>query len=302
MKSRWSVAVWFEYAGFAFFMMLCRLLGVRRASDVGGGLMRMAGRLIPETNIGYRNMHIAFPDMDARARKALFLDACETVGRIVAELPHIAAIYKQRDIRIELKGTEYAHAALERGKGVVFASGHFSNPWVLGMAVAALADECAIIYRYMDNPYIRPFFVKSYAHFARHPLPKGHMAVREMLKLLRRGVPVAMLSDRRLNEGVAVDFFGHEVMAPDGAAMMALRCDSALIPYHAYRVEKNGDKVHFIVEFFPPIIFDETQNKKYAIQKAMQDFYVFLEERIKQRPEDWLWFHHRWKARPKRKS
>ena len=62
-----------EAFGFRALFGLLRLLGVERASGLGGWLLRTLGPLTGTQKTVMRNLRIAFPDMDEAERDALAL-------------------------------------------------------------------------------------------------------------------------------------------------------------------------------------------------------------------------------------
>ena len=70
-----------EYALFASVMGLFRVLGVRRASDLGGWLARTLGPRIPVTRRARRNMAAALPELTAAQRETHIINMWDKIGR-----------------------------------------------------------------------------------------------------------------------------------------------------------------------------------------------------------------------------
>ncbi len=274
---------------FLLFMGLFRLMPIRAASYCGGRLGRVLCFFIGKKSVVKRNLDLIMPDLSSRDAKRLLYEIWENGGRNIGELPHLPRIYQQAAHCFTLKGVEHAHAAMAQGRGVIFIAGHFSNVHVVQMGLKHLLGVCGAIYRPANNPYIRAYLDKRYRPFTDYMLRKGREAVAGTLKLLGQKKPVLMLVDQRMNTGVEVTFFGHKVMAPDGAAIFARRCDSPIIPMTSYRAQQ--DKSHFIIEFFPEMELAD------AVSDSLQDIYSHLEAQIKLHPEAWYWFHDRWRVK-----
>ena len=65
---------------------------------------------------------------------------------------------------------------------------------------------------------------------------KGSAGAREALAHLRRGGVLGMLVDQKLNEGLAVPFFGRPAMTTPALAQFALRFRCPVIPVHPVRL------------------------------------------------------------------
>ncbi|MGL4242931.1 MAG: lipid A biosynthesis lauroyl acyltransferase, partial [Beijerinckiaceae bacterium] len=70
-----------------------RLLGPRRASDLGGFLTRLVGPLLPAHRTAIGNIRAVFPDMpDAEVRR-IARGAWENLGRTGAEYAHLHHLF-----------------------------------------------------------------------------------------------------------------------------------------------------------------------------------------------------------------
>src|SRR5690606_21344091 len=141
-----------EAVGFAGFVGLMRLLGVERASALGGWLLRTLGPRTGTQKTVMRNLRIAFPDMPEAERAALALAQWEQTGRAFAETAVMDILVKQD--RIEVVGLERLHAIRDSGKPVVFAGGHFANIETLAATITGSGVPCQITYRAANNPYV----------------------------------------------------------------------------------------------------------------------------------------------------
>ena len=68
---------------------------------------------------------------------------------------------------------------------------------------------------------------------------------------MREGTHFGAMMDQKLNEGVAVPFFGHDAMTATAPIDMALRCGGPIVPVRCIRLPDS----HFRVEISPPIEF-----------------------------------------------
>ena len=139
-----------EGVAFAGFIGFMRLLGVERASALGGWLLRTLGPRTGTQRTVLRNLRIAFPDMTAAERGQLALDQWEQTGRAFAETAVMDILVKQG--RIEVVGLERLHAIRDSGRPVVFVSGHFANVETLAATICGSGLPCQITYRAANNP------------------------------------------------------------------------------------------------------------------------------------------------------
>ena len=119
---------------------------------------------------------------------------------------------------------------------------------------------------------------------------KGSAGAREAFAHLRRGGILGMLVDQKLNEGLAVPFFGRPAMTTPALAQFAIHFRCPVIPVHPVRL----GPARFRVICEPPMALPDTNDRTadvYALTLAMN---ATLERWIREQPECWLWLHRRW--------
>jgi KDO2-lipid IV(A) lauroyltransferase len=119
---------------------------------------------------------------------------------------------------------------------------------------------------------------------------KGAAGARAALAFLRGGGRLGMLVDQKLNDGIAVPFFGRLAMTAPAAAAYALRFGCPVVP--AY-VERLGP-ARFRVICEAPLALPATGDRIADIAALTTEINGCLERWIRARPESWLWLHRRW--------
>lgn len=279
-----------EAAGFAAFIRLMRLLGVERASNFGGAVLRALGPRASTHKTVMRNLRIAFPDMPAAEREALALEAWERVGRSFAETAVMDQLTPETG-RLEIVGQERLEAIRDGGRPVVFVSGHLSNFEVMAAVLVASGVPVQVTYRAANNPYVDAQIRKARARYGvKLFAPKGGDGARELLHGLERGESVALLNDQKFSEGPEVTFFGQPVNAAPGPSRLALRFGTVLQPISVVRLPG----VRFRVTAHEPIAVPSTGDRQADIARGVQAITSFVEDRVREVPEDWFWVHKRW--------
>jgi KDO2-lipid IV(A) lauroyltransferase len=179
--------------------------------------------------------------------------------------------------------------AFARGKGAIFATGHFGNWDVSGAKMASITPLWVIQETYAD--------ARLNEIFRRIRESKDMKAVQmdgSMLPLLRgllRGDSVGLLIDRPTpGEGVEVEFFGWPAMVPAGVARLAYRADVPVIVGGARR-EAGGRHTLFAVGDVYP---DRSQPEEVEIQRISSQVFAHFERLIRIAPEQWYMFRPMW--------
>ena len=286
---RWRL----EAVAFAGLTALLRLLGVERASNLGGWLLRTLGPKTGTHRTVTRNLRIAFPDMPKDEREALAIAAWEQTGRTFAE----TAVMDQLTLasgRVEVVGMERLHAIRDSGRPVVFVSGHLANFELMAAAILASGVPCQITYRAANNPYVDAQIRRARARYGvRLFAPKGGEGARELLAGMQRGESVALMNDQKFSEGPEAIFFGQPVNAAPGPSRLALRHGTVLQPMSVVRLPG----VRFRVTAHEPIEIPRSGDRQADIAWGVQAVTSFVEDRVREHPVDWFWVHKRWPDR-----
>lgn len=274
-------------AGHLFFFLV-RLLPLNAASGIGGGLGRRVGPRLGITRRARRNLEKAFPDKSADQIETIIAGMWDNLGRFLFEYPHLSRMDLQHDV--EKIGLEHLDALRDDEKPGILFAGHFAN-WEIVPLIPKLRNLTThIFYRAPNNPYAGGLFARSHLLSGSEMIPKGPQGARKALKVLARGGHLGMLIDQKMNDGIAVPFFGRDAMTAPALAQLALKYDCPVVPGRIERLA--GSK--FRVTFYPPLKIEKTGDRHADIKRIMTQVNEILEDWIRQRPEQWLWLHNRW--------
>ena len=285
--------VWrLEGLGFAGFVGFMRLLGVERASALGGWLLRTLGPKTGTQKTVMRNLRIAFPEMPPEERERLALNQWEQTGRAFAETAVMDRLVAEG--RIEVVGAERLEAIRDSGRPVVFVGGHFANIETMAATIVGAGVPCQITYRAANNPYVDAQIRAARARYGvKLFAPKGGEGARELLEGMARGESVALMNDQKFSEGPEVSFFGQPVNAAPGPSRLALRFGTVLQPLSVTRLPG----VRFRLTVHEPIELQRTGDRQADIARGVQAITSFIEARVREHPVDWFWVHKRWPDR-----
>jgi KDO2-lipid IV(A) lauroyltransferase len=272
------------------------------ASNLGGWLARTLGPWLPVTRVADDNLRRALPKLDAAARARVIAGVWDNLGRTVAELPHLATFRRsEAGPGWEIEGE--AHIAQLRAAGgqALFFSGHFGN-WELILPIAAaLGVNVAGFYRAASNVAVDRL-IQALRQRALGPgvsmFSKGAQGARAALLHLRDGGSLGLLVDQKMNDGIAVPFFGRDAMTAPALAQFALRFALPIVPVRVVRL----GPARFRLVCEEPLAVTLTGDKVtdiYAVTLAVNET---LERWIRADPASWLWLHRRWPkdAKPER--
>jgi len=275
----------FEAAAVSLLFAAFRLMPLDAASWLGGFMARSIGPFLRANKIAKNNLAMIYPNMTFTEQHALLMGMWDNLGRVAAELPWLAT--DRLFERITVTGMEYLPPA---GKPVLFFSGHIGN-WELTYPVPYKAGiPTTLVYREANNPYVDTIISRIRAIHSTQMVPKGKRGSVKILRAIKDGHALAMLVDQKMNEGIAVPFFGRNAMTAPAIAELALRYDMPLIPARVFRTKG----CHFEGRAYPPLVVAKTGDNAKDILAIMTQINAQLEAWIRECPEQWFWVHKRW--------
>lgn len=281
-----------SYFSIVCFFNVLSLLPLAITRRLAVSVAAAAYYLVPRIKkIGMANLDIAYGDTLTREEKIHILRGSVTNLALVAlEFPHVPKIRENFDaMKITVKGLEHVNI----NKGCVFAGAHIGNwEWLLPVGVH-FGLRPVIIVRPFDDPRLDKLVDSVRKASGIKTVPK-HAALGPLLHRLQEGWHAGLLADQNPREdAVPVTFFGQSTWATIGPAIIAMRSQTPIHPVCITR----GENYAYTVEFFPALPLEVTGNTPVDLQTNTQRCQDALEEMIRQHPEQWLWFHRRWKKR-----
>ncbi len=290
MSVRHRLEAWAASAALA----VLRSLGPVAASNLGGAVARTIGPLLPVSRVADANLRAALPELDRRGRSRVVRGVWDNLGRTVGELPHAGTLRRTASgPGWEIEGADIVEALAARGGPALLFAGHLANWEVLQPVAASFGIRLATFYRAAANPrvdgMIRDLRRRAAGAEARM-FAKGAAGARGAMAHLLAGGFLGMLVDQKMNDGIAVPFFGRAAMTAPAVAAFALRFRCPLVPVQVQRL----GPARFRIVVRPPLALPETGNRAADIATVMAEVNATLEGWIRARPAEWLWLHRRW--------
>jgi KDO2-lipid IV(A) lauroyltransferase len=207
-------------------------------------------------------------------------------GRYYADIVGLYGMDMQRfyDRELDLHGLEYIQQAQAEGKGVVFASAHYANPEFAAQSLAAVGMQIFALVEPLNPPELSRLMrgLRTKHGHVYEEISFG--AIKDAITWLRKGGIVCILIDRDIQKrGTELELCGHKTRFPTGAADLALRTNSYLIPGWAHRMD--GFKIR--ADIGPPIDLVRTGNHDEDVRINSQKLLDLFGEQLKQDPGQW---------------
>lgn len=270
-----------------------------RASDVCGAIARRCGPFLPVHRVGRRNLAAAFPARDAAWIEATLRGAWENLGRVVGEYVHLGTIWDYDPERPDPAGRVVAEPEAVQlfldldGDGLpalAFAA-HLANWELPAVAAAAHGLPAAVVYRMPNSRAVADAITAIRGGLMGRLIRSRREAVFEMAGALDRGEHLGMLVDQHWSRGVDVTFFGRRCRANPTLARLARQYDCPVVGVRVIRFDKH----RFRIATAGPLALPRAADGTVDVAAATQMINTVVEGWVREHPEQWLWFHRRWR-------
>ena len=162
----------------------------------------------------------------------------------------------------------------------------------LAYSCARLGALVTVLQRERSEPGLNEFITNIRKWAGVETIDRGSTAAgRELIRAMRKPGFVAFLIDQSIRaESAKVPFFGKPALTPIGPATLAIRTGAYVLAVFIERI----DGVHHIRLTAP--IPTSRDDDPIALTARMT---AEIEKHVRHAPSQWVWFHDRWRDRPK---
>jgi Kdo2-lipid IVA lauroyltransferase/acyltransferase len=267
-----------------------------RASDICGAMARRVGPLLPAHRIGRANLRAAFSDKDAIWIDATLRAAWENLGRVAGEYVHLGQLWdydaeRPNAGRIVTDDEQVFIDLQNDDKPALCFAAHLGNWELPAVMAAAHGLPSAVVYRMPNNKAVAKEIARIRAPLMGRLIRSRSQAPLEMAASLTRGEHLGMLVDQHFSRGVDVTFFGRRCKANPTIARLARQFDCPVV---GVRVIRLPDR-RFRIAAEGPLPLPRDPDGRVDVPAATQLITSVVERWIREHPEQWLWFHRRWR-------
>ena len=259
-----------------------------------GNLMRMLAK--KRYRVALKNLRIAYGDTITESERHRIARASfQSFGMFMVESIKFGYMSKEevtRRVHICNECYEYYKRIEEHGKGALFITGHLGNFEILGRWYTDRDKELFALAREARDRGTTNIMAEIRERMGIKVI-NINQSLRPVLAALKRNDAVAIICDQNAAD-VFVPFFGQPTGTVDGPAKIALRTGAPMLFFAGIRDRKGM----YHVECNGLHIPESSGNTQADIERITCELNRNLEEMIRRHPEQWLWFHDRWKSSP----
>ena len=252
--------------------------------------------MLPAHRIGRANLRAAFPDRDDEWIEQTLRGAWENLGRVAGEYVHLGALWdfdeeRPNTGRIITDDSPVFDELQNDGKPALCFAAHLGNWELPAVMAAAHGMPSAVLYRMPNNKAVAREITRIRAPLMGHLIRSRSQAPLEMAAALERGEHLGMLVDQHFSRGVDVTFFGRRCKANPSIARLARQFDCPVV---GVRVIRLPDR-RFRIAAVGPLDLPRDDTGRIDVRQSTQLITTIVEGWISEHPDQWLWFHRRWR-------
>ena len=275
-----------------FLLWLMHFLPFRAIVAIGNGLGFLLYLLAAErSRVGTINLKLCFPEMSDEARKKLVRDHFKLFGRGIIERSILWWSSAGRiNSLIRLEGVEHFEAI--KDKPAILLTPHFVGMDVGGQWIAQQTNTVCM-YANQKNLYLTDLLLKKRARFRNQRLYSRQQGLRPILKGMRAGMPFIYPpdQDQGVKDGAFIPFFGVPAATMSSVPRIAQMTGAKVVPCIT-RLLPGGEG--YVLTFYPAWE-NYPSGDDLADTRRMNEF---IEDRVREMPEQYFWLHKRFKTRP----
>jgi KDO2-lipid IV(A) lauroyltransferase len=281
--------------GIALLWLFWRLLPARSLGRLGewlGGLLYFVAA--ERRRIASINLSLCFPELDDAARDRLLRRHFRALGR--ASLQETVSWWGSRaevDGLTRFEGMEHVSPYL--GKPLILFAPHFVGVTIGGVRVTTEFAPVVTLNAHIKNPYIHRLAFQSRSRFGRDgkhsEIYQRQDGIKPVLRAIKKGLPFYYPPDLDFGrkDAVFVPLFGTPAATITGLSRVARVTGAVVVPC-IVRQENGG----YVARFYPAWENFPSDD----VEADTRRMNAFLEDRIREMPEQYFWVHKRFKTRP----
>jgi len=237
------------------------------------------------------NLRLCFPDLREAQRVQLARNHFAVFTRSLLEHGILWWGSRERVLgMVRVEGLEHWLAVRERP--VIWLSPHFVG---LDMGGIRLTAEFPLVsvYSKQKNPAFDAVLLHGRTRLGPTELYSRQDGIRPVAKAIKKGLPFYYLPDMDFGErdSMFVPFFGVPAATITGLARIAAMTGAVVVPAVTTQLP-GGDG--YVLRFYPA--WDHYPGGDLAADTRRMN--AFIEERVREMPEQYYWLHKRFKTRP----
>ncbi len=273
------------------FWAIARRMSPERASVFGARLLSGLGPRFSKQKHILTNLSVVLGTQDASRLEAVARQVWASLGAVLAEYPHLEAFARTPERYIRTTVGPLAADILARKVPAIYVTSHLANWELAALATSSQGIPLSVVYGPQSNPALETR-LQAQRRFLGCGFISKHNAMRSLVKALRKGESIGLLSDVRVDKGESVEFFGRQAQTATTPAWLSLKLGCPIVPIH---IQREGDARYHVAFQDPLTVASESDTvDQSAVLDLTRRLNTVFESWIREQPGQWTCTKRRW--------
>lgn len=274
-----------------------RWLPYRIALFLGGLLGACFYAWVPrEREKARQNLGLAFPDMSGPEKSVLTRRIFISIGRNALEFMKMNSYTTEQIISLVegVEGREHMENAHNQGQGVICLTAHLGNWEILPIFTNQQGWPSAVVAQRLYDTRLDEMLNRFREERGVVVIKRGNIT-RGIIRCLRSNMLLGVLNDQDTDVDARwAPFFGRPAKTPVGILRLARKTGARIVPVFIARQASGRNRIYLE----PAIVLPKTGDEENDLLEGARLCNQQIEKYVRRFPEQWVWFHSRWKSRP----
>lgn len=255
-------------------------------------------RLTKFRNLARRHLEIAFgKEKTPQEIDAILKKTYRNYGMNLAEF--LMLPYKSKEwveSKVSFNDPDWIiRGLMEKGNGIIAVGAHFGSWELVNARIALHLYPIVLIVKAQRDAFMSKFIMDTRTKWGNEYIFR-HFGIREeCVRQLKMNKIIGLLADQNATRnGIFVDFFGKKASTVKGPAQIAMQTKAPVVPSFPARNPDGTITLHV----FPPIEMRDSGNFDADLEYNTQQVTLSIEKFAREHPEEYFWWHRRWRTRP----
>jgi len=193
-----------------------------------------------------------------------------------------------------INGIEHIERAYQKGKGVIFLTGHLGPFEFTATETSFRGYKPLIVGTRMKDEKLNDLLAQQRNKLGATAVERGKDTVKLVKNLKSGGTMIILIDQDTKVKSRFVNFLGYPCATPIGATLMALKTGAAVVPIFTHL----RDDYKLEINCYPEIEMTVTGDEETDLIVNTQKLSDATERELRKYPEQWVWMHERWKTKP----
>lgn len=193
-----------------------------------------------------------------------------------------------------INGIEHIEHAHQKGKGVIFLTGHLGSFEFTATETSFRGYKPLIVGTRLKDKKLNELLGQQRNKLGATAVERGKDTVKLVKNLKSGGTMIILIDQDTKVKSRFVNFLGYPCATPIGATLMALKTGAAIVPIFTHL----RDDYKLEINCYPEIELTVTGDEETDLIVNTQKLSDATEREIRKYPAQWVWMHERWKTKP----